>query len=185
MTQMPPVVVDFDDLLSEDQIIEYLLPLKKANPKLVCTVYAVPNYLGPVHDLKIKYPWIKFGIHGFQHTHFECLSWTDWHGKYLIQRALELGYEKLFKPPNWVFTPYTEQACRDLGVILHHHRNDLPRAKGLKVFPGSKPPEVVSLHTHLTKNPATDHITTHPGFDLEKIAQFDVFKTPLELARAL
>jgi len=175
-------VVDVDDLHCEDQIVEHLLPRKEAVPGLVVTAYAIPNRLGPVHDLKGKYPWITFAQHGFEHTFCECLEWTADKARALLTRGRELGYAPLFKPPNWRFDNELLQAMSELDIALHHHRK-----ASIVGWPGRRywgerkgGTSHTNLHTHIEQNPATDFIATHADFSIESLLKFSEFQTPLD-----
>jgi hypothetical protein len=180
-----PIVCDLDDLISEDQIIEYLVPIKEAVPQFRVTCYAVPTYLGDVHELKDKYPWITFAQHGFTHTHFECGAWSDTAAKYFLERGRDLGYEPLFKAPNWINDIDIEVACHEKAVILHHHEKNEPSKQGLLAYHGPRGKRKghhASLHTHILRNPSTDFIGEHPGFSIENLRTFNIFETPVAFA---
>ena len=94
-----------------------------------------------------------------------------------------MGYEDLFKPPNWVLDVELEEACFEMGVLLHHHLSYKPQTKGLHVFPGfnhrhEKP--FGTVHTHILNNPATDFIKDHPGFRPEVLMPASKFITPFD-----
>jgi len=179
-------LIDLDDLWDEQQIIDLLVPLREANENLVVTVYAIPNRLGPVHDLKVKYPWIQFAQHGFEHTFAECRAWTDTMALEFLSLGAEMGYEPVFKPPNWIFDEDTEAACKEAGVILHHHEDDEPGVRGLKAYPGPFAARGKhthrKLHTHILRNPSTDFILDAPEFRPENIAQHERFLTLPDVA---
>ena len=171
---MRPLIVDVDDLLVEDQITEHLVPIRNVIEDFKVTAYSVPNRLGPVSALKRIYPWIQFGIHGFEHTFCECLTWSVTEAKGLIEEALKMDYDPIFKAPNWEGSEEVEEACRQLGVLYHHHESKLPKTEGLMVYPG--PPhrhrgmdKYSPLHTHILKNMYTDYIETHPGFQIANL----------------
>lgn len=128
------LVIEMDDLWSEQQIHDQLLPLKWRFPSLILNVFAIPNKLGPVHELKKMYPWINFCIHGFEHTHFECGEWTADKAQALIGKALEMGYEPIFKAPNHYLDDETAEACKALEVTLVHNNSYKPTIEGLKTF---------------------------------------------------
>jgi hypothetical protein len=173
-------VIDTDDLWCEDQITEHLLPFHEAfgDRGFCVTVYAIPNKLGPVGDLKRKYPWIVFAIHGFEHSHFECLGWTEPLAEHLVGLALKMGYAPLFKAPNWVLDVETERGLVNLGVVLHPHEDYTSTTEGLKIVSYSE--GVESIHTHIQKNPVTDFIGDHPKFTGEYLDQFQQFGSPLD-----
>lgn len=178
-------VVDVDDLIEEQQIQDLLMPLRFAVPALRVTAYAVPNRLGPVDGLKKRYPWITFGIHGFEHTFAECRAWTSDLTEALIGASLEMGYDRVFKAPNWILDSEVEEALAKLRVTLHHHEDYKPSAAKLYVYPMGKPSNVKSVHTHLIKNPATDHISEHPGFTPDALGKFREFLLPMDVALQL
>lgn len=173
-------VVDVDDLWTEQQILDHLLPLKEAVPQLVVTAYAIPNRLGPVHELKARYPWIVFAQHGWEHTFCECLEWTKEKATALLLKGREMGYEALFKPPNWQFDDDLLHALSDTGTALHHHRKarivGWPGGRYWGERPGGR--SHTNLHTHIEQNPVTDFIATHPGFQPGELAKFSEFETP-------
>lgn len=179
-------VVDVDDLISEDQIIEYLVPIKNKIRDFQLTCYTVPNKFGPIEpELRARYPWIEFGIHGFEHTPFECLTWSDEQTIRIINESLDMGYDKIFKPPNWILHDEVIDACRKTDTILHHHDGEKLSLIGLKCFPGPKPhPRTYApLHTHILKNPVTDHISNHPGFLPENLVMYEAFLKVSAFAR--
>jgi len=171
-------IVDVDDLIHEDQITEYLKPLHAKLTDFKMTVYAVPNRLGPVHKLRLKYPWLTFAIHGWEHTFAECLAWTESEATYHISNALEMGYAPLFKPPNWLFDKELVKACIALNVVLHHHQRDTVQIEGLKTYVGG--PNYI--HSHIMRNPSTDFITECPGFEIANLKRYKGFMTPMEIS---
>lgn len=149
-------LVDVDDLYHPDQIEAILVPLHTANPAFRITCFTIPNRFGPITpDLAARYPWITFAIHGWEHAHFECLEWTYEKAKTMIQRALDMGYAPIFRPPNWLCDEDLERACRDLDVILCHHVDDQPHTEKLMCWPGPKSLRPADdsgprwLHSHL------------------------------------
>lgn len=177
--------VDLDDLWHPQQITDLLLPIKAVRPDFKATVYAVPNRLGPIRELAAAHPWLTFGIHGWEHTHGECLSWTVDEAKRLIAKALEMGYHPAFKAPNWLHDAELVEACGELGVILHHHETWKGWLPGRRYYPGlpywrTGRLRFAKLHTHLTRNPATDWIGNHPGF--QQFNYIDGFLTIDEVA---
>lgn len=181
-------VVDVDDLISEDQIIEYLVPIKKKVPDFQLTCYTVPNKFGPVSpNLRERYPWIEFGIHGFEHTPFECLTWSDDQAMRIIKEARAMGYHNIFKPPNWTLHEEIVDACKFTETILHHHDKEQYKLAGLWCFPGPipRPRAYAPLHTHILKNPVTDHITNHPGFLPENLVMYEAFSKVSAYARKM
>lgn len=182
---MSRILVDVDDLYCEQQITDWLQPLRKAlGEPFRITCYAPPNRLGPVHDLRDKYSWITFGIHGFEHTFCECRAWTVDYAKAHIEKALEMGYHPLFKAPNWTYDIELEMACTQLNVVLHHHE-DFEPSHGVLAYPGRKAVRLplAVAHTHILRNPNTDFIAEAPSFKLEHLLTFSEFVTPFEVAR--
>lgn len=180
-------VVDADDLWYPQQITDLLLPIKTVCPNFKITLYAIPNKLGPVHDLAKEYPWIQFAIHGWEHTHFECMTWTEEDTNKYIQLALDMGYSRLFKPPNWIIDPIVEKGLLNSEVALHCHQNYEPVTRRLSYYrgPSKTLPRHVNLHTHLTANPITDNISTHPGFRAENLKNADRFEFVSSFLRTL
>jgi len=183
------VFIDVDDLHCEKQIIDLLVPVYEAlasgpieeDPKALrgrpmITAYTIPNRMGSVKTLTRMFPWLVFGIHGFEHTMCECLCWTKPMAVAFMKRALEMGYAKVFKPPNWECHTEIEEACLELGLILHHHETYRPTVQGLCCYPG--PPAIrtglrhKNIHTHIVKNPVTDYIDGHPDFRPEKLKKW-------------
>lgn len=164
-------VCDADDLWHRDQIGDLLLPIKEHTPDFKITVYAIPNKLGPVIDLALEYPWIQFAIHGWEHSQFECLTWTIEQTADHIKRACSMGYTKLFKPPNWEMDVAIEEGLLAVSASLHCHESYKPTTPGLQYYhgPSKSLPRHVNLHTHITPNPITDDISSHPGFRPENL----------------
>jgi hypothetical protein len=177
-------VVDVDDLWCEEQITTHLLPLKEAVPDFAVTSYSIPNRLGPVHELKTRYPWITFGIHGFEHSFCECLEWTPEKATVLIKLALEMGYAPLFKPPNWSYDVELLKVLPVLGVALHHHKDAPPPSEWPGQRYGGSRGNHTYLHTHIEQNPATDFIGDHRDFRPIRLLRFKRFATPLDFASA-
>ncbi len=178
-------VVDVDDLHCEEQIERYLIPLALAAPLFKVTAYTIPNKMGPVHDLKARYPWITFGIHGWEHTFCEAREWTTDKALCLLRLGLEMGYAPLFKAPNWVYDPELLPALDELGITLHHHKDQPPPSewKGLRYAgPPGKKASHVYVHTHIERNASTDFIAEHRDFRPLALRRFDQFKTPLDFA---
>lgn len=173
-------VLDLDDLISEEQITEHLAPLREAlGERFRVTCYGVPNRLGPVHDLRERYPWITFAQHGFEHTFAECRVWTTDLTVALLERGREMGYAPLFKPPNWILDREVEEGCLAAGVALHVHADYQPTVSGLRTYTEDAP-GIRALHTHILQNAATDWIGTHPYFTASYLRRFDSFQTPLD-----
>jgi len=179
-------VVDVDDLICEEQIVDLLLPIKTKIPDFVVTAYGVPNKLGSVSKLKDRYPWVTFGIHGWEHTPFECCAWSDADTERNILRALALGYAPVFKPPNWQLHDEIVSTCTLVDVVLHHHKDKVPATRyGCRLFPGPfpRPRTYANIHTHVLRNPVTDYIADHPGFQEENLLMWEAFETPIHFAR--
>jgi hypothetical protein len=180
-------VVDVDDLVCEEQIVDLLLPLQRKLPEFLVTAYTVPNKFGPITpELRRKYPWITFGIHGWEHTPFECQAWSDVDTERHIMRALAMGYDPLFKAPNWELHDEVVAGCATVGVTLHHHEAGVPPTRyGCRLFPGPypRPRTYANVHTHILRNPVTDYISEHPGFEPENLLMWEGFATPLNFAR--
>jgi len=176
------VIVELDDLWHWNQIPKLILPLKEINPEFRATVFAVPNKLGPLGKAKDDYSFLSFGIHGFEHTHFECLEWAQPKAEALIQRALDMGYDPVFKAPNHGLTDEVADACAKLGVALVHNKNNtLKRVEGLKSF-YTPPSNYTSLIAHLVYyRGTTDYIENHSGFLPESLSGLRDFKTILEV----
>jgi hypothetical protein len=176
-------VADLDDLWCEAQIEKHLVPRKEAVPEFRVTCYTIPNRFGPVQRLRDRYPWVVFGIHGWEHTFAECRAWTQDIAEAKLDRALQMGYAPLFKPPNWILDDETEKACERLGIMLHHHETYSPGTYKLKTWPPTPwPAEISCLHSHIEWNPVTDFIETSPRFAIENLKRFEKFLTPLEAA---
>ncbi len=184
MPESLPLVVDVDDLYCEEQIVEFLVPLKEAVPAFRVTAYSIPNKLGPVQELGRRYQWVTFAIHGWEHTPFESKLWTRESAEERLFRAKQMGYQPLFKPPNWLYDEELLIACREQDVVFAHHPEDTQFIPDLMTFPGPKEQrgsdQCVGLHTHIQKNPVTDWIGSHPGFRPEKLATASAFHTPFE-----
>lgn len=179
------LVVSVDDLFEREQIERFLVPIQKELPHFRVTVSAIPNRLGPIMDWRGEYPWVTFGIHGWEHTRGECGVWSLDQAKDLIQKALSMGYDPLFKAPNWIVDLETEQACKDLGVTLFHHESYEVSTVGLKHFPGKARRALKNCQTlsaHFYKRGVDNFIGDHPGFDPSKMKFVTEFLTPLDLA---
>jgi hypothetical protein len=177
------VVVDVDDLWSEDQIKEWLVPLHDEVPGFEVTAYAIPNKLGAVDVLRDKYPWITFAQHGFEHSLFECLSWVEPLALAHLTLALDMGYARLFKAPNWVLDIETERALAEMHIVLAPHKSYTPVQPGLQVV--DLPKDVASVHTHIQQNPVTDFIGTNEKFTVEALSRFNVFASPLDYVKEI
>jgi len=174
-------IIDLDDLYDESQLDEVLY-LHSLRPDILLTIYCIPAKLGPVHDLKIRYPWIIFAQHGREHTPFECVEWTADKAKMMIQRNLDDGYERIFRPPNWRCDRELEIACHDLDIVLAHHPTDYkPTIPRLHCWPGLKgvPPEIKFIHSHITPNPVTDDINTCGDFRSKSLLSVGEFLNPI------
>lgn len=188
MTKVHSVLYDVDDLWCENQIVDYLVPLYEANPAFRVTAYSIPNKLGPVTALREKYPWIVFAQHGWEHVPFECRTWTEDDAEWYIKRALEMGYAKLFKPPNWTWDDETMKVIERLGLTFHHHPEDKQIEKWVGralLYPGPKASrtKIPNFHTHIHANPVTDHISTHRAFTAQRVKEFESFSDPMEEAQ--
>lgn len=163
-----PIFADVDDLIARSQLSQILQPIHDANPNFRVLAFAVPNRLGNVEELQREFPFVSFGIHGWEHAHFECLTWTTEDTINLVGRALDMGYAPIFRAPNWLLDPEVEQGLKSLGVVLAHHpekyRVATPGLKTIPAYEGQLTSEVQWLHTHILKNPSTDYITDIPEF---------------------
>lgn len=160
------MVVDVDDLVSEEQLALFD-EIRAVRPDFHVTLYGIPNKLGPVWHLCDKYPWVTFAQHGFEHTHFECLTWTQDEATRLLTLGRDMGYAPIFKAPNWELDVETELACKAMGVLLHHHEGKIPITPGLRTYPGParyRTQQYLQLHSHISPNASTDWIGQHPGF---------------------
>jgi len=170
------ILYDVDDLTNEAQIKQYLVPLREANPKFRITAFAIPNHLGPVHNLAAKYPWITFAIHGFEHEFAECLAWTPEVAEGLIGAALKMGYAPIFRPPNWQVDADTLKACSKLNVIFAGDgKTQYPPGLSLRLWPSPRPPKVAWAHTHIIDSPGVTFIDSTPEFHPSYIAKIDEF----------
>ena len=178
-TAPAPALVDVDDLYHPSQLDQLLLPLADANPEFHVTCFTIPNKFGPITaDLQQQYPWATFAIHGWEHTHFECLEWTYEKATEMLKRSLDMGYAPIFRPPNWICDEALEQACKDLDIILCHHRNTPPITPGLMCWPGPTPqPTPLWIHSHIMRNPATDHVSDLPQFTPSYLSTITKFQT--------
>ena len=183
---MERVLVDVDDLWHEGQITRFLVPIKEQVPDFRVTCYAIPNKLGDVSKLAEKYPWITFAQHGWEHTPFECRAWTEDIAIMCLERAKQLGYAPIVKPPNWIFDVEVENACRFREVTLHHHqRHTVSNPVGLSMYPGPKGTQDKNhsyVHSHIQPNPVTDSILTNPMFKPEKLLKITSFLTIPEVS---
>lgn len=182
---MKAAIVEADDLTCHEQLDLYAAPLHDAVPHLVFGAYAIPNHLGPVHELKKLYPWVRFYLHGLEHVWAECRSWSSALAQVNLELGLNLGYEPIFKPPQWICHEEIEEACKAMDVVLHHHLDYVPTTRGLLCYPGPKAlrkRDVEYIHTHIVENPATDFIVGHEKFTPEFLAGFDTFLTPRDAA---
>lgn len=176
-------LLEVDDLWNRKQIEELLVPLRKANTNVLVNAFTIPNKFGPVTEIKKLFPWINFCIHGFEHTHYECLEWTYEKACALIGKALEMGYEPVFKAPNHYLDKEVEAACVASKVALIHDHSYKPYMKGTHTYE-------CKLHTldhtrlsaHLVAYPGSrDFILDHPSFKPEVFKDFDGFLSYQEL----
>ncbi len=173
-------LVDLDDLWCERQL-EELLPLKEAVPDLQLTLYTIPGMLGPVTELKARWPWVTFGIHGVYHTHAEALHLVKEDWDWFLGKTLEMGYDPVFKAPNWVADMELEEALAGRGIVLHCHKQYKPIQPGLQVYRPEHPKLTAhtNIHSHLTRNPSTDYWKTCEEFKPENLGRYSDFLTPL------
>ena len=158
-------LIEVDDLWHKEQIKELLVPLRTANPGIIVNAFAIPNKLGDVKFLKEAYPWIRFCIHGFEHTHFECAEWTFEKGVDLIGKALKMGYDPVFKAPNYYMDQETDEACNYHELVLVHNDSYIPKVPGTVAYPGKSQPAHLRLSAHLVTYPgSSDFIQAHRGF---------------------
>jgi len=175
-----PHLYDVDDLWEAGQITRHLVPLRRAHPDFRVTAFTIPAKMGDVGLLKKAFPWITFGIHGWEHTPFECASWTSDRAEEYIQRALDMGYDSIFKPPNWVYDEELVEAIRKTGVILVPHHDEHTEWEGIRIWK-TRERNYTWAHTHIEENPATDFIDNHPLFDPRYVETVTKFLTPFEV----
>ncbi len=171
------MLLEVDDLWDRDQIQAQLVPLKERNKAVVVNAFCVPNKLGEVHMLREIYPWIQFYIHGFEHTHFECLEWTAEKAFALLSKAREMGYQPVFKAPNYSMDDETGHACSVLNIYLVHNPTYIPDVLGLKAYPAGKNwPKHTRVSAHLVDYPGCgDYINIHPGLSPDSLKEVTEF----------
>lgn len=179
-------IVELDDLWDSSLIEKYLVPLRELNPNFIANVFCIPNKLGEAGMLRKVYPWIRFYIHGFEHTHFECGEWTEEKAHALIGRALEMGYEPVFKAPNYLMDDETGKAVANLGCILVNNPTYQPEVPGLVTYPNiDKYPRHTRICAHLVWYPRTnDFIEEHPWFVHQSAKEVEEFASIEEIVHA-
>jgi len=190
----PPVrktlmLVDLDDLWEPGQLaLPRFAEILARHPEFIATFFTIPNKFGEVTPaLRAQFPWARFAIHGWEHTQFECRTWTTEETVRLVKRALDLGYDPIFKAPNWIMDRDVELGLAECGVVLAHHETYVPSVSGLRAFPGplAKRRRIAHVHTHITENPATDWLMTHPAFHAPAFDNAERFLTFDEAAITL
>ncbi len=174
-----PNLLELTDLWDESQ-----LGLLEQFGDLPMTVYGIPNKLGDVEGLKKRFPWVTFGMHGFECTPYECLTWTEEVARERLEIGLSLGYAPLLLPPGWVYDIETAEACKELGIVLRHSFMSKVFVEGMRAFPGPDGYRVqmkcMPLITSLLRNNQRDWIGNHPGF--KDFLRGDGGVTPLSCA---
>lgn len=127
-------VVDFDDLCDEFDPYLSLMALKNSYPSFKCTLFAIPSRCSP--ELLSKYrahDWIELGVHGYHHASQECVVWgyDETIGK--LEEMERLGWDKLFKAPNWQMNHEVYRALVDRGWKVADHMTFAYRSEELTV----------------------------------------------------
>lgn len=182
-------MVTLDDLYDPQQIIDLLEPLKQKVPQLIVTCFTIPNKFGEIHFLARRYPWICFAQHGREHTPFECRTWTKEYTEWNIQENLKMGYEKIFKPPNWTMDEEVEQGLLAKDILLVAHDTYEATTPNLRWLTASKHKKHYIwgdlIHSHITRNPATSYFSDLPEFNPDYLLRYNSFITPWDAYSAL
>ena len=183
---MTAALLELRDLWNPDQLQQHVAPLREKNPTLHLTCYGMPNRLGPVTELRREFPYVTFGIQGFEGSPFECAPWTEDIARTHLMDALSMGYNAIFFPPGWVYDEETAKACKDLSILLRHHPSAQIFVKGLAVYPGPKDgrlkPTYRAIQSSLQPGSIGGWMGTHPAFQNLDTFNFNQFITPLDVA---
>jgi hypothetical protein len=166
-TKSKPVVMDFDDLCDNTvDNLDYLCLLKPLMPNLKVTLFAIPARCSPatIAAAKSLGPWVSLGMHGWQHTLGECLSWTSEDAIARMQAAAAMGIDGgVFRAPKWVVDAEIYYAAKAMDWIIADHKDFRVLGSGARTYTYNQPlrdPKVIRVHGHLP-NVANNGIADH------------------------
>lgn len=122
--KMQNIVFTLDDFAVDNHNLDLLLKIKEQSPKMKVTLFAIPTRCPPwwLRELKEKYPWMEFAMHGWYHFtdrgSQEADQWTKEDAlKRINQLEDEFGdlFVKGFKAPGWQMCPATYEALKEKG----------------------------------------------------------------------
>ena len=111
------LVLDFDDMEALDwdrNGLNFLIYWKAKTPNLKVNIFAIPGRMTP-EFIKLLEPykdWLQLCVHGWKHNdNFEALKWDEYLANLYLEKAEQMGFEKVFRAPGWQITypqPYNE-----------------------------------------------------------------------------
>lgn len=131
------VVFTLDDFHENNHRLDLLLSLKERFPKLKATLFTIPSKCSIewLKDLKEKYDWIEFAVHGWFHDvsrHVEnselypeeCLNWSKEDANKYLKMAEDMGvFIKGFKAPGWGMNHDVFHVLQDRGYWVMDNKD--------------------------------------------------------------
>lgn len=157
------VILSSDDFYASNHGFKHLDALNEYFDNFKITVFCIPTCL-PEEWVKAEVltrPYLKVALHGYYHTMFECQDWDTVTAVKNITEAEEAWTVKGFKPPFWIDSEGTLEACHRLGYWVAVNPDAPPYGKmpdGLKLFyhdtdihqiPEEWDKKYLKLHSHI------------------------------------
>lgn len=122
---MKTAILDFDDLMDDNDPLDTLTVLKERDPGFKVTLFAIPTRCskGLLEKYAARRDWIQLGIHGWRHSRHECLAWTSEETVEKVSLARETypGFSDIFKAPNWEMCDEVYEGLKTCGIAVADH----------------------------------------------------------------
>lgn len=127
---MTTCIAEFDDYpIHAERIIKQMDSWKELNPEFKATLYAIPSLMKKEHwDMVDKRPWLRTGVHGFNHRRAECRRRTSRFMKKQMDEIQNKPYDKICKPPFYGYGKRYIEIIAKMGYAVScRHANDIYR----------------------------------------------------------
>lgn len=118
-TKAPNITLFLDDFGEHNSNMDLLWRLRNYFDDFKITVFAIPNdnlnasWTNYIFSLE----WIRFGLHGYHHTHHEELD------PKILRIMPTIGFKRIYRPPYLELTPKMKKILVDEGyrIIMKHN----------------------------------------------------------------
>jgi hypothetical protein len=141
-------VVDIDDLCDMHDPYDTLCFIKEQVPEFKATVFAIPNRCS--EDTLRRYldtEWLRLGMHGWNHTMGECLSWGPDEAEDKILLAAARGMDEAFRAPKWIISPVVYEVCHSLDIPVADHSESYCLVDPMPLIYRNTPDNPTHFHT--------------------------------------